>query len=294
VSDLFGHVAPATEPPDGDAGREERGAFYTPELLALAMCRSLAGLIPAPEYVFEPGCGGRGARRRQLRRRRRRLARHRVGARALPDIAVNHDPEAVAMHAANHPSTKHFCEDVWKVDPKVPAAGAVALAWFSPDCKHFSKAKGGKPVDKKIRGLAWVVTRWAKAVRPRVIILENVEEFQDWGPLLDDGKPVPAAARPDVPALARRAAELRLRGRGARAARLRLRRADDAQAPLRHRAVGRPADRLAGADARAGRVPYRPRPSASSGCCRARRSSSGSGRWPRTRCAGSRAACGGT
>lgn len=109
-----------------------------------------------------------------------------------PDIAVNHDPEAVAMHAANHPTTKHFCESVWKVDPKVVCGGRkVALAWFSPDCKHFSKAKGGKPVEKKIRGLAWVVVRWAKAVKPRVIFLENVEEFQDWGPLLDDGRPCP-------------------------------------------------------------------------------------------------------
>jgi DNA (cytosine-5)-methyltransferase 1 len=109
-----------------------------------------------------------------------------------PDIAVNHDPEAIAMHAANHPGTRHFCESVWTVDPKVVCGGRkVALAWFSPDCKHFSKAKGGKPVEKKIRGLAWVVVRWAKAVQPRVIILENVEEFQDWGPLLDDGRPCP-------------------------------------------------------------------------------------------------------
>lgn len=109
-----------------------------------------------------------------------------------PDIAVNHDPEAIAMHAANHPTTKHFCESVWTVDPKMVCGGRkVALAWFSPDCKHFSKAKGGKPVEKKIRGLAWVVVRWAKAVKPRVIILENVEEFQDWGPLLDDGRPCP-------------------------------------------------------------------------------------------------------
>jgi DNA (cytosine-5)-methyltransferase 1 len=109
-----------------------------------------------------------------------------------PDIAVNHDPEAVALHAANHPETHHFCESVWTVDPKAVTAGKrVALAWFSPDCKHFSKAKGGKPVEKKIRGLAWVVIRWARAVKPRVIILENVEEFQDWGPLLDDGRPCP-------------------------------------------------------------------------------------------------------
>jgi DNA (cytosine-5)-methyltransferase 1 len=110
-----------------------------------------------------------------------------------PDIAINHDPEAVAMHAANHPTTKHFCESVWAVDPKVVCGGRrVRVAWFSPDCKHFSKAKGGKPVDKKIRSLAWVVNRWAHAVKPDMIFLENVEEFQDWGPLLDDGTPDPA------------------------------------------------------------------------------------------------------
>ena len=101
-----------------------------------------------------------------------------------PDIAINHDPEAIRMHKANHPNTKHYCEDVWQVDP-VKACGGhpVALAWFSPDCKHFSKAKGGKPKDKFIRGLAWVACRWAGLVRPRVIILENVEEFKTWGPL---------------------------------------------------------------------------------------------------------------
>lgn len=107
-----------------------------------------------------------------------------------PDIAINHDAEAIAMHAVNHPRTKHYCESVWKVDPKKAVAGRrVGLAWFSPDCKHFSKAKGGKPVEKKIRGLAWVVIRWAQAVRPRVICLENVEEFRTWGPLLADGRP---------------------------------------------------------------------------------------------------------
>ena len=101
-----------------------------------------------------------------------------------PDIAINHDGAALAMHAANHPKTRHYCESVWAVDPRAATGGqSVALAWFSPDCKHFSKAKGGKPVDKGIRGLAWVVLRWAKQARPRVICLENVEEFQDWGPL---------------------------------------------------------------------------------------------------------------
>lgn len=109
-----------------------------------------------------------------------------------PDIAVNHDPEAIAMHQANHPDTRHYLQDVWEVDPREACGGKpVALAWFSPTCTHFSKAKGGKPLNKKIRSLAWVVCRWAKLVRPRVICLENVEEFADWGPLLDDGRPCP-------------------------------------------------------------------------------------------------------
>lgn len=100
------------------------------------------------------------------------------------DIAINHDQEAIRMHKTNHPDTKHYCEDVWQVDPvKVCNGRTVALAWFSPDCKHFSKAKGGKPKDKKIRGLAWVACRWAGLVRPEVIMLENVEEFKTWGPL---------------------------------------------------------------------------------------------------------------
>lgn len=100
------------------------------------------------------------------------------------DIAINHDPEAIKMHKANHPSTKHYCENVWAVDPVEACKGhPVALAWFSPDCKHFSKAKGGKPKDKNIRGLAWVACRWAGLVRPDVIMLENVEEFKTWGPL---------------------------------------------------------------------------------------------------------------
>ena len=100
------------------------------------------------------------------------------------DIAINHDPEAIKMHKANHPNTKHYCENVWAVDPvKVCNGHPVGLAWFSPDCKHFSKAKGGKPKDKNIRGLAWVALRWAGLVRPRVIMLENVEEFKTWGPL---------------------------------------------------------------------------------------------------------------
>ena len=107
------------------------------------------------------------------------------------DIAINHDPEAIRMHKANHPNTKHYCESVWDVDPVKACNGhPVALAWFSPDCKHFSKAKGGKPKDKNIRGLAWVALRWAGRVRPRVIMLENVEEFKTWGPLNRSHRPI--------------------------------------------------------------------------------------------------------
>lgn len=105
-------------------------------------------------------------------------------------IAINHDPDAIAMHKANHPYTEHYQESVWDIDPPTVCRGRhVGLAWFSPDCKHFSKAKGGKPVEKKIRGLAWIVLRWAGTVRPDLIILENVEEFQTWGPVRN-GKPV--------------------------------------------------------------------------------------------------------
>lgn len=107
------------------------------------------------------------------------------------DIAINHDPDAIAMHKVNHPATKHYCENIWEVDPVDACEGnPVALAWFSPDCRHFSRAKGGKPVDKNIRGLAWVAIKWAHAVRPKVIMLENVPEIQTWGPLGEDGKPV--------------------------------------------------------------------------------------------------------
>lgn len=120
-----------------------------------------------------------------------------------PDIAINHDAEAVAMHTANHPHTHHLCEDVWDVNPRTLARRPdgswhrIALVWLSPDCKHFSKAKGGKPVDKKIRGLAWTALRWAslpQPAKPRVMMLENVEEFVTWGPLIVDAD---GNARPD-------------------------------------------------------------------------------------------------
>lgn len=129
------------------------------------------------------------------------------------DIAINHDENAVAMHTTNHPDTLHYCESVYEVRPKIATAGRpVALAWFSPDCRHFSKAKGAKPVEKAIRGLAWVVLRWGLDVEPRVMKLENVEEFKTWGPLLREmpfishadrfldefiGPPEPVEQRPD-------------------------------------------------------------------------------------------------
>jgi len=110
------------------------------------------------------------------------------------DIAINHDADAILMHQLNHPNTKHYSASVWEVDPVKACKGQpVGLAWFSPDCKHFSKAGGGKPVEKHIRGLAWVTMRWAALVKPRIIMLENVEEFKEWGPLIENkkGKLVP-------------------------------------------------------------------------------------------------------
>lgn len=112
------------------------------------------------------------------------------------DIAINHDENAIAMHKTNHPDTLHYCESVFDVDPVAATGGnPVGLAWFSPDCRHFSKAKGARPVQKEIRGLAWIVIRWALAKRPRVMMLENVEEFKTWGPLLaDEMRPDPNRA----------------------------------------------------------------------------------------------------
>jgi len=108
-----------------------------------------------------------------------------------PDVAINHDPVALAMHSANHPDTLHLTSSVYAVDPAdlVRPGQRVGLAWFSPDCKHHSKAKGGKPLDRNIRDLAWVVVHYAERIRPEIIMLENVEEFQDWCPLTADNKP---------------------------------------------------------------------------------------------------------
>lgn len=111
------------------------------------------------------------------------------------DLAINHDEAAIAVHTANHPGSEHAVADVWDIDPERATHGMpVGLAWFSPDCRHHSKAKGGRPVSKSVRGLAWVAARWAAKVKPRVIILENVEEFLDWGPLI---KGADAKCRPD-------------------------------------------------------------------------------------------------
>jgi DNA (cytosine-5)-methyltransferase 1 len=108
------------------------------------------------------------------------------------DVAINHNPAAIAVHRANHPRAHHHVTDVWDVDPAAATGGRpVGLLWASPDCTHHSRAKGGKPRRKRLRSLAWVVVRWARAVRPRVICLENVPEFEDWGPLLSDDRPCP-------------------------------------------------------------------------------------------------------
>jgi len=108
-----------------------------------------------------------------------------------PDVAINHDAEALALHRANHPATLHLTSDIWGVTPREVTQGRpVGLLWASPDCKHFSKAKGSSLRDRNIRDLAWVVVRWAEEAKPRVIILENVEEFVTWGPVGEDGQPI--------------------------------------------------------------------------------------------------------
>lgn len=121
------------------------------------------------------------------------------------DIAINHDEEAIRMHEVNHPGTVHIRNNIWQIDPLDATCGRpVDLAWFSPDCKHFSKAKGGKPREKSIRDLAWVVVHWVKRLQEaakragdpdwrkiiKLICIENVEEFQTWGPLCDEGRPI--------------------------------------------------------------------------------------------------------
>jgi DNA (cytosine-5)-methyltransferase 1 len=133
-----------------------------------------ASIVKGSELIIDSFAGGGGAS----------LGIEKALGRS-PDVAINHDAAAITMHTANHPDTKHYTEDVWKVSPRSVTRGRrVGLLWASPDCKHFSRAKGGKPVQKSIRSLAWVVVKWAVEAKPRVIILENVREFEDWGPLL--------------------------------------------------------------------------------------------------------------
>ena len=109
-----------------------------------------------------------------------------------PDVAINHSAAALALHAANHPETLHLDSNIWDVTPREVTKGRpVGLLWASPDCKHFSKAKGGAPKDRNIRDLAWVIVRWMEEVRPDVVAMENVEEFRTWGPLDNDGQPIP-------------------------------------------------------------------------------------------------------
>ena len=111
------------------------------------------------------------------------------------DIAVNHDPAAILMHKTNHPNTLHLTEDVFEVDLKKYVGGReVELLWASPDCTHFSKAKGGKPRNQNIRSLPWAVYKHAKDIKPNVIIMENVEEIQQWGALDENGHPIPEEA----------------------------------------------------------------------------------------------------
>lgn len=121
------------------------------------------------------------------------LGLERAGLRV--DIAINHDPEAIAMHAANHPRTTHYASDVWEVKPRDATDGRdVDLLWASPNCTHFSRARGGKPLDRGNRALSWSIVRWAREARPAVILCENVNEWTAWGPLDENDRPIPQRA----------------------------------------------------------------------------------------------------
>lgn len=159
-----------------DRGHLAQGSLFVPRAPELRV--TFEDLFPG-EDLFDNFAGGGG------------VSTGTVQAAGKPvHAALNHDPEAIAMHRANHPETRHYCEDITKVDPREVCRGKKpGLAWFAPDCGHHSKAKGGKPRDNKSRGLAHVVIQWAKTVRPRIIMVENVEEFEDWGPLNDNGRP---------------------------------------------------------------------------------------------------------
>jgi DNA (cytosine-5)-methyltransferase 1 len=201
------------------------------------------------------------------------------------DIAINHSPEAIAMHKANHPETRHYCEDIWTVDPREAAAGRpVGLAWFSPGL-HSLLARQGRAAaeegDPSARGRRH---RWAKAVAPRLILLENVEEFQTWGPLDDEGHPIPEKMgetfREWLAELAACGYSIEFKSLVA---------ADYGTPTTRRRlflVARRDGAGIAWPDAThgAGRAaPHRPAPRSSTGPCRARRFSTASGRWPRRR-----------
>ena len=150
-----------------------------------ALSRRRALREPSPDEIIIVGFAGGGGTCEGIR----------MALGRSPDEALNHDEDAVSMHKANHPETRHWCQNIWQAEPAEVAAGRpIGFAWFSPDCTHFSKAKGGVPRKKNIRDLAWIVVAYAKLplhIRPRVIQLENVEEFQTWGPLTDAGHPCP-------------------------------------------------------------------------------------------------------
>ncbi|QSL90482.1 DNA cytosine methyltransferase [Pseudomonas atacamensis] len=147
----------------------------------LANCQPSMGLPFEKELVVDLFAGGGGASKGISRAYRE------------PDVAVNHNPIALAVHRANHPETAHYVADVYEVDPLLATGGQpVAIIWASPDCRHHSKAKGGAPRDRGVRGLAWVVIRWLFVTKSRLLFLENVEEFCDWGPICEEGQPIKA------------------------------------------------------------------------------------------------------
>ena len=179
----------------------ERDAYYTPDAVARACIKVTR--IPAGATVLEPSVGGGTLFGRTAGLRVIDLFAGgggasegiRQGTGFAPIVAINHCAHAIAMHTANHPTTEHYHASVFDIAPYAAARGrSIDLLWASPDCTHFSRAKGGKPRDKGIRALAWVVVDWAREVRPRCIALENVPEFVTWGPLDDEGNPIKAQA----------------------------------------------------------------------------------------------------
>ncbi|MEY9098873.1 DNA (cytosine-5)-methyltransferase 1 [Sinorhizobium fredii] len=153
--------------------------MFRTDLFAETIDALMASAYPGEAIIFDSFAGGGGASEGI----KRALGRS-------PDLAINHNPDALALHAANHPETHHLSENVYKVDPLDHLKGKhIGLAWFSPDCKHFSKAKGGKPVERNIRDLCWIIPGWIERIqksggRVDVVIMENVEEFKDYGPLI--------------------------------------------------------------------------------------------------------------